>query len=396
MNPFCNECLFPDFHRSADRHFSGVAYLSGKSFNRQYWLRVATKKIVRTVSEKHVAEDELEYMNSGMPPAVNIHGAKLAKNVRCERAIRLSLVVSIGVFALKFAAWMYTGANSVLSDAAESFVHIFAVGFSAFGIWLSQKPPDHDHSYGHERIGFFAVGAEGMLIMVAAATIVYQSVKSLITGVQLQSLPSGAALVFISALANLLLGLYLVRVGNREGNMIIVANGKHTLTDVWTSSGVLVTLFLLMKTDWFFLDSVVALAIAGYISLEGFRLTRYAASGLMDATDLKTDQRLRELLDISMTGQMTSWHELRHRSTGNTLWVEFHVLFKEGVSLEEAHRDATMLEGRLIKEFGEQLVVTIHLEPEDCHRMHHQKHRDQRRPGDELSGAEAIHPETPG
>lgn len=335
-------------------------------------------------------------MNSGMSPPVEITDAQRARNVRSERAIRLSLVVSIGVFALKFAAWMYTGANSVLSDAAESFVHIFAVGFSAFGIWLSQKPPDHDHPYGHERIGFFAVGAEGMLIMVAAATIVYQSVKSLVTGVEVQSLPSGAALVLASAIVNLLLGSYLVRVGNREGNMILVANGKHTLTDVWTSSGVLVTLFLLMRTDWLFLDSVVALAIAGYISLEGFRLTRYAASGLMDATDLKTDQRLRTLLNDNMTGKMTSWHELRHRSTGNTLWVEFHVLFEKGVSLEEAHSDATKLEGLLMKEFGEHLVVTIHLEPEDCHRMHHHTHRDQRRPGDRLTGDEPIHPETPG
>ncbi len=295
---------------------------------------------------------------------------------RSERAIRISLAVSILVFLMKFTAWLYTGANSVLSDAAESFVHVFAVGFSAFGIYFSQKPPDRDHPYGHDRIGFFAVGAEGTLILVAALTICYQSIKSLITGIEVFNIETGAGIIFVSALINLVLGTWLVRTGNRENNMIITGNGKHTLTDVYTSAGVLVTLFLISRTGLLFLDSLVAMALAVYISVEGYRLVKYATTGLMDQTDDETDSRIRSVLDDGVGPVMTGWHDLRHRSTGNTLWIEFHALFREGIDLEEAHREATILEKKIMDEFRVTTIVTIHLEPEEVHVHHHKELRD--------------------
>ncbi len=295
---------------------------------------------------------------------------------RSERAIRISLLVSMIVFAIKFSAWIYTGANSVLSDAAESFVHVFAVGFSAFGIYFSQKPPDRDHPYGHERIGFFAVGAEGMLILIAALTICYQSIKSLITGLEVFNLEAGAGIIFVSALINLILGSWLIRTGKQENNMIIIGNGKHTLTDVYTSSGVLVTLFLVSRTGLMFLDSLVAIALAMYISLEGYRLVKYATTGLMDQGDDKTDACIRNALDREVGDVMKGWHDLRHRNTGNTLWIEFHALFRAGIDLEEAHREATILEKKIMDEFKGNTVVTIHLEPEEVHIRHHRKYRD--------------------
>jgi len=302
--------------------------------------------------------------------------SKKRKLSRSDRAIRISLIVSVFVFLLKFAAWLHTGANSVFSDAAESFVHVFAVGFSAFGIYLSQKPPDRDHPYGHERIGFFAVGAEGTLILVAALTIFYQSIKSLIVGVEVFNLETGAGIIFASAAINLVLGSWLVRTGKKESNMILVGNGKHTLTDVYTSGGVLVTLFLISRTELLFLDSVVAMALAAYISLEGYRLVKYATTGLMDQSDGETDARIRKVLDQETGEMMTGWHDLRHRSTGNTLWIEFHALFRTGIDLEEAHREATILEKKIMDKFQGNTVVTIHLEPEEVHVRHHRELRD--------------------
>ncbi len=300
---------------------------------------------------------------------------------RSDRAIRISLVVSVFVFLMKFTAWLYTGANSVFSDAAESFVHMFAVGFSAFGIYLSQKPADRDHPYGHERIGFFAVGAEGTLIIVAALTIFYQSIKSLIVGIEVFHLETGAGIIFASALINLVLGSWLVRTGKKENNMILVGNGKHTLTDVYTSAGVLVTLFLISRTGLLFLDSVVAMALAAYISLEGYRLVRYATTGLMDQSDCETDTRIRWILDNEAGTEMTGWHDLRHRSTGNTLWIEFHAQFRPDIDLEGAHREATILERKLIDEFQTTTIVTIHLEPEGTDIRHHREFRDGKPPG---------------
>ncbi len=295
---------------------------------------------------------------------------------RVKNAIKLSLAVSTLVFLIKFTGYIYTGSNSVLSDAAESFVHIFAVGFSAFGIYFSQKPPDRNHPYGHERIGFFSVGAEGMLILIAALTICYQSVKSLFIGADIFNLEAGAGIIFISALINLVLGIYLVRIGRKEDNMILIGNGKHTLTDVYTSSGVLVTLLLISWTDFLFLDAIVAIAVAVYISVEGYRLTRYAITGLMDMSDEKTDAEIRKILDRETGGRVRGWHDLRHRSTGKTLWVEFHALFEEGIDLEEAHREATILERKLMDHLKGDVIVTVHLEPEKAHIRHHMTHRD--------------------
>lgn len=296
---------------------------------------------------------------------------------RSRRAIRISLMVSIGVFAMKLTAWLYTGANSVLSDAAESFVHVFAVGFSAFGLYMSQKPPDRDHLYGHERIGFFAVGAEGMLILIAALTIFYQSIKSLVFGQEVFHLAMGGGIILASAAVNLILGTWLVRTGKQEKNMILVGNGKHTLTDVYTSTGVLVTLFLIARTGLMFLDAIVAMAIAVYISVEGYRLVRYATTGLMDQSDYETDERIRKVLDRETGEDIVGWHDLRHRSTGNTLWVELHVLFRSGIDLEEAHRGATILEKKIMDEMDGDTVVTIHLEPEEDHLRHHRELRDE-------------------
>jgi cation diffusion facilitator family transporter len=293
-----------------------------------------------------------------------------------QRAIRISLVVSIVVFAIKFSGWLYTGANSVLSDAAESFVHVFAVGFSTFGVWLSQKPPDKDHLYGHERVGYFAVGAEGMLIMIATVTILYQSVKSLIFGTEIFNLEVGAAIVFVSALINLILGSWLVRTGKKIDNMIVIGNGRHTLTDVYTSAGVLITLLLVSWTGYLFLDAVVAIAIAGYISVEGYRLVSYSVMGLMDKRDSRIDKVIRKVLDQESGGTFVNWHDLRHRRTGSTTWVEFHAVFEKGIGLEEAHRQATILERKLMDKLPGHVVVTIHLEPEYAHLEHHRTLRD--------------------
>jgi len=295
---------------------------------------------------------------------------------KSDFAIRVSLAVSLFVFGLKFAAYLYTGANSVLSDAAESFVHMFAVGFSAFGIWLSQKPPDRDHPYGHERVGFFSVGAEGMLILIAALTICYQSIKSIITGVEIFNIEAGAGIIFASAVINLVLGNYLVHVGKREKNMILIGNGKHTLTDVYTSAGVLITLVLISWTGIMFLDAIVAIALAMYISREGYRLVCYSIMGLMDQSDDEADAKIREVLDGEIDEVFKSWHDLRHRSTGNTVWIEFHAIFASGIDLEEAHRAATILERKVMDCMDGQVVVTVHLEPESAHIEHHQKFRD--------------------
>lgn len=288
-----------------------------------------------------------------------------------RKALLISLIVASVSLSVKIAAFIVTGSTAALSDAAESVIHLFAVVFVVYGYYLSLKPADDEHHYGHERIEFLSVGAEGAIIIVAGITILYHAVMSAITGIQIENMGTGIWLLGIAALINLILGTYVLRVGRREKNMIAVSNGKHTLTDVWTSGGVVVALLLIHYTGWLFIDVIVSLMIAGYISYEAYKLLRYSISGLMDTRNPEIDQALRNILNNDGNHIIKGWHHLRHRSSGRTTWIQLHLVFKDDISLKEAHDEATKLERKLIDSVDTDAIITIHLEPFETHEASH-------------------------
>jgi cation diffusion facilitator family transporter len=299
-----------------------------------------------------------------------------------KTALRISLLVSIISLSLKVTGFGITGSNTALSDAAESVIHVLAVAFVYYGLLLSTKPADDKHLYGHERVEFLSVGIEGAVITLAGITIIYQSVENYLYGYNLRELMAGVYLIGGAGIINFVLGSYLLRVGKQEENMIVVSNAKHTLTDVWTSAGAVATLLIIKFTDFLILDSIVAISLAFYIMYEGFKLLKYSVDGLMDSRDPDVDQAIRKELAKELPGSMTNVHNLRHRTTGNTTWIELHAVFKEKVSLKEAHDDATLLEKRLINAVSGDVIVTIHLEPDGHHEEVHNtlKDADQNRP----------------
>lgn len=299
-----------------------------------------------------------------------------------KTALRISLLVSFVSLALKISGFWVTSSTTALSDAAESVIHVLAVSFVYYGLWLSNKPADEKHLYGHERIEFLSVGIEGAVITVAGITIIYQSVENYLYGHHLKELMSGIYLIGGAGLINLALGSYLMKVGREENNMIVISNGKHTLTDVWTSGGAVATLVIIKFTDFVILDSLVAVLLAFYIMYEGYKLLKYSIDGLMDSRNPAIDAAIREELSKELPGSMIDVHNLRHRTTGNTTWIELHAVFKEDVSLEKSHHDATVLEKRLINAVEGDVIVTIHLEPEGHHEEVHDTLRDadQQRP----------------
>jgi cation diffusion facilitator family transporter len=256
---------------------------------------------------------------------------------------------------------------------AESVVHVLAVGFSMYGVYLSMKPPDEKHPYGHERIEFLSVGVEGTVIILAGITIIYQSVKHVVLGLEPDNLKEGMMVVAAAGAVNLVLGLYLMRVGESEKSNIIIGNARHTLTDVWTSGGVIVTLLLIHLTNFSLLDSIVAVAVALYIMYEGLDLVRFAYRGIMDERVEEQDIVIRKVLEEEMPEGIRGWHGLRHRTAGRTTWVELHALFDKDIRLEEAHDIGTELERRIMKAVDGDAVVTLHLEPEQTHKRAHQK-----------------------
>lgn len=301
---------------------------------------------------------------------------------RSKSALQISLLVSMLSLGAKTAGFYLTESTTALSDALESVIHILAVGFVYYGFILSTKPADEKHLYGHERVEFLSVGIEGAVIILAGITIIYESVSHYLFGHSLQNITSGMVLMAVAGGINFLLGSYLVKVGREEHNMMVLSNGKHTLTDVWTSAGVVATLAIIKFTGWIILDSLVGFGLALYIMYEGFKLLKYSVDGLMDSRNPEVDRAIRSVLDTRLPGSMNSYHNLRHRTTGNTTWIELHALFEQDVDLKQAHDDATKLERELINTVKGDVIVTIHLEPEGVHEEAHKalKDADQDRP----------------
>ena len=294
-----------------------------------------------------------------------------ASNTRVKRAIAISLMVSVASLIIKGSGYWITGSNTVLSDAAESLVHLLAVSFAFYGVWLSMKPADSTHTYGHERIEFLSVGVEGTVIFFAGIGILYQSALHLILGIEPEHLREGMIVVASAGILNLILGSYLMRVGRQEQNNILIGNGKHTMTDVWTSAGVVVTLILIEFTGLTILDVIVASGVALYIMYEGGKLMRFAIRGIMDTVDEAQDMRIRAVLENDLPEQIKSWHKLRHRTTGHTTWVELHVLMDDNLTLKDAHQISTILEKRIMNAVNGDAVVTLHMEPEHEHEKAH-------------------------
>lgn len=298
------------------------------------------------------------------------------KQLRSKSALQVSLLVSFLSLCAKAGGYYITESTTALSDALESIIHILAVAFVYYGFLLSTKPADDKHLYGHERVEFLSVGIEGAVIILAGITIIYESIDHYLFGHSLKNINSGIILISIAGGINFLLGSYLVKVGRKENNMMVVSNGKHTLTDVWTSAGVVATLIIIKFTGWAVLDSVVGFLLALYIMYEGFKLLRYSVDGLMDSKDPRVDKAILTVLDGELPGSMSSYHHLRHRTTGSTTWIELHALFATQVSLKQAHDEATNLERALIDAVKGDVIVTIHLEPEGVHEEVHKTLRD--------------------
>jgi cation diffusion facilitator family transporter len=300
-------------------------------------------------------------------------------NTNESRQLQLAMWVSLAVGFLmlgtKVFAYGMTGSAAILSDAAESVVHVVAVSFAAYSLWLSRKPPDPTHHYGHEKIAFFSAGFEGAMIVLAAVYIVYASIQRLIAGPKLENLGAGALLVLGAGLINGALGGYLVWVGNKHRSLILEADGKHVLTDCWTSLGVIVGLGLTMLTGWLRFDPVVAIVVAVNILWMGSKLIRQSIGGLMDEVDPIVERQIRRLL-VDMTCEAgVEFHGLRQRNAGNTNWVEFHLLFPKCTSLESAHALATKIEERIQRDSTMRTEVISHLETlEDHHEVHSRGH----------------------
>ncbi|MBI2820139.1 MAG: cation transporter [Acidobacteria bacterium] len=294
---------------------------------------------------------------------------------RARLAMWLSLAAGLLMLAGKWAAYLMTGSAAIFSDAAESVVHVAAVGFASYSLMLSGRPANPQFPYGYEKISYVSAGFEGALIILAAVVIIYQAVHRWIEGLVFEHLGLGTTLIAAASIFNAALGLYLISQGKKNHSLILEANGQHVLTDSWTSFGVVGGLILVLLTGWKPFDPLLAIAVAVNIVWTGRGLIRKSFGGLMDEADPALGATIRQHLDKLTREIGIGYHGVRYRGTGISLWVELHLLFSGDTPLAEAHATATNLEERLKEAFTVPVKVITHLESaEDHSRVHNDPH----------------------
>jgi cation diffusion facilitator family transporter len=282
-----------------------------------------------------------------------------------------AILIGIAIMAAKFYAWHLTGSSAILSDALESIINVVAGGFALAAIVASARPPDQEHPYGHGKIEFFSAGFEGALIILAAFGIFKVGVAHLLDPHPLPHLGAGLAVLLGTAVVNLLLGIVLLKLGRTTGSLVLEADGHHILTDVYTSGGVLLGLFLAHLTGWLWLDGAIACLVGVNILWTGLRLVKRSFAGLMDAMD---PDLLRQVVDQINKHRRPNWidiHRLRVWRSGRLAHIDLHLILPGDLPLDDAHAEAGRLENALIAGFEGNASVLVHMDPcidADCAR----------------------------
>ena len=266
-----------------------------------------------------------------------------------KKAAIISLAVGIGMFFAKMGAYLLTGSAAIFSDAAESVVHVLATSMALYSIILSSKPADKSHLYGHGNIEFFSAGIEGLLIIVAAIFIIFTAVMDIIKGTNLKQLDLGVIVVSIAGIVNLLLGSYLVRRGKKTNSLTLIADGKHVLTDSYTSIGVIIGISLVIITGYQLLDPLFAIAIA--LNVTGYKLMRRSVGGLMAETDKNI---LKKIVDEIISYKKEYWidiHQLRFWQSGDKIFIDFHLILPYYFTIQQSHSEEDEIQSLLEEQF---------------------------------------------
>lgn len=276
-----------------------------------------------------------------------------------------SLFVGIVVLALKYLAFRVTGSVALYSDALESTVNVATAFTALFAIHVAQIPADHNHPFGHHKAEFFSAVLEGVMIIIASLLIIREAWGSLFDPTPLELPGLGMAINLLATALNGGWALVLIRQGRRRRSPALVADGRHLMTDVYTSVGVLIGVLLSVLTGWWILDPVMAFAVALNILWQGGQLVRESLSGLMDeALPEETLAQIREIIAAEAGGAVEA-HDLRTRHAGPVNFIEFHLVVSGDTTVYAAHAICDRIERALEKVLGDTTKIQIHVEPEN-------------------------------
>ena len=269
----------------------------------------------------------------------------------------------------KFGAYFLTSSNFVLTDAAESIVNVLASSFAFFSIYLAAMPRDENHPYGHGKVEYLSAFVEGSLIGLAAITILIKSIYSLFYPNPIHDLLAGALIIGATGVANGVLAWYMIRKGKSLPSVTIDADGRHLLTDMVTSIGLVAGLLLIVLTNIVWLDSALSIVVGLYILYNGYKLIRKSVSVLMDEADFTV---VTEVIDVLNKQRRDSWidiHNFRAQKYGNDLHIDCHLTLPNYFDLVKVHEEVKLVD-QLVNAQVTKTEFFIHTDPcipQCCH-----------------------------
>jgi cation diffusion facilitator family transporter len=278
------------------------------------------------------------------------------------RLMWLSIAAALVTITMKTVAWRLTGSVGLLSDAVESLVNLLAAIVGLIMIRWATRPPDEEHAFGHEKAEYFSAGAEGMFILGAAMAIAYVSVERLLHPQALESVGPGLAISIAASLVNLGVATTMIRSGRRHRSITIEADGRHLMTDVITSAGVVVGVLAVAISGWRPLDPIIAITVALNIVFTGVRLIRRSGAGLMDRTLPAEEQALVETALAPYRKDGIAFRALMTRRSGRRSFVSFAVQAPSDWTIARGHELLEKVERDIVAALP-QATVTTHLEP---------------------------------
>lgn len=283
--------------------------------------------------------------------------ATAQQNLRLQK-----IVTGIGIllFITKLLAWYLTGSVAILTDALESTVNVVAGLIGVYSLYVSAKPKDKDHPYGHGKAEFISAAVEGTLITVAGFVIIYEAVNNLLHPHGIRQLDFGILLVAATAVVNYIAGEVCIRAGRRNVSPALISSGKHLQTDTYSTLGIIAGLLLIYFTNIVWIDSAVAILFAFIIMFTGYKIVRTSLSGIMDEADDKLISKMVSLLNANRRQNWIDLHNLRIIQYGSTLHVDCHLTLPWYLNMHEAHVEIDELTSLVKKEFGESIEFFVH------------------------------------
>jgi len=279
-------------------------------------------------------------------------------------AARLSIIVVIILIVLKVVVGVITGSISVLAQAVDSFLDLFAIAITFFAVVVATRPADEEHPFGHGKVENIAAVVQAVLIFAAGGLIIYSAIRRIITGATLELTEAGIGAMLVSIMVSVFLSRYLLKVSRATDSVALEANARNIAADVYSAAGVLVGLVVIRFTNLAIIDPIIALLVSLVIFKSAYDVLRKSFGGLMDVRLPEIEENIIRAAIMEHVGELVEFHQLRTRKAGSQRYIDLHLVMPKGTSLEGAHRMCDHLE-QDIKNKLHQASVTIHVEPCD-------------------------------